>query len=104
MPCRKVRRPRESLFRLIRRASPLSFGLDDPSLVLTALQFADLNAFLTFAATRHTYTPEHLQSHPRVAQILEAARAGHVPVQLVSSTLMPTSFSALLPEAVTLQP
>lgn len=47
--------------------------------------FADVNAFLTFAATRHTYTPEHLQSHPRVAQILEAAKAGHVPVQLVSN-------------------
>ncbi|KAH9008536.1 hypothetical protein EDB83DRAFT_2531709 [Lactarius deliciosus] len=47
--------------------------------------FADVNAFLTFAATRHTYTPEHLRSHPRVAQILEAAKAGHVPVQLVSN-------------------
>ncbi|KAH8979851.1 hypothetical protein EDB92DRAFT_2118603 [Lactarius akahatsu] len=28
------------------------------------LQFADVNAFLTFAATRHTYTPEHLQPQP----------------------------------------
>ncbi|KAH9018725.1 hypothetical protein EDB85DRAFT_1873549, partial [Lactarius pseudohatsudake] len=44
---------------------------------------ADVNAFLTFAATRYMYTPEHLQSHPRVAQILETAKAGHVPVQLV---------------------
>ncbi|KAI0000147.1 hypothetical protein BJV74DRAFT_821878 [Russula compacta] len=47
--------------------------------------FADVNAFLTFAATQHTYTPEHLQGSPRVAQILEAARAGHVPVRLVSN-------------------
>jgi hypothetical protein len=45
-----------------------------------------VNAFLTFAATQHTYTPEHLQGRPRVAQILEAAKAGHVPVRLVSST------------------
>ena len=49
-------------------------------------QFADVNAFLTFAATQHTYTLEHLQGRPRVAQILEAAKAGHVPVRLVSST------------------
>ncbi|KAI9449702.1 hypothetical protein F5148DRAFT_1246200 [Russula earlei] len=47
--------------------------------------FADVNAFLTFAATQHTYTPEHLQGNPRVAQILEAAKAGHVPVRLVSN-------------------
>ncbi|KAF8474400.1 hypothetical protein DFH94DRAFT_636020 [Russula ochroleuca] len=47
--------------------------------------FADVNAFLTFAATQHTYTPEHLQGRPRVAQILEAAKAGHVPVRLVSN-------------------
>lgn len=45
-----------------------------------------MNAFLTFAATQHTYTPEHLQGRPRVAQILEAAKAGRVPVRLVSST------------------
>ena len=44
-----------------------------------------MNAFLTFAATQHTYTPEHLQGRPRVAQILEAAKAGRVPVRLVSS-------------------
>ncbi|KAI0287491.1 hypothetical protein BC826DRAFT_1044152 [Russula brevipes] len=47
--------------------------------------FADVNAFLTFAATQHTYTPEHLQGRPRVAQILQAAKAGHVPVRLVSN-------------------
>ncbi|KAI0041618.1 hypothetical protein FA95DRAFT_674696 [Auriscalpium vulgare] len=47
--------------------------------------YADVNAFLTFAATRHTYSAEHLQEHPRVAQILEAAKAGHVPVRLVSN-------------------
>jgi hypothetical protein len=42
---------------------------------------------LTFAMTQHMYTPEHLQGRPRIAQILEAAKAGHVqvPVWLVSS-------------------
>jgi hypothetical protein len=62
-----------------------------------ASQFADVNAFLTFAATQHTYTPEHLQGRSRVAQILEAAKAGHVPVRLVSSTSFPTHPSSLLP-------
>ncbi|KAI0064227.1 hypothetical protein BV25DRAFT_1898733 [Artomyces pyxidatus] len=47
--------------------------------------YADVNAFLTFAATRHTYTPEHLAEHPRVAQILDAAKAGHVSARLVSN-------------------
>lgn len=47
--------------------------------------FADVNAFLTFAATRHTYSPEHLIENPRVTQIMEAAKAGRVPVNLVSN-------------------
>ncbi|KAA1474962.1 hypothetical protein DENSPDRAFT_841649 [Dentipellis sp. KUC8613] len=47
--------------------------------------FADVNAFLTFAATRHIYSPEHLAENPRVAQIVDAAKAGHVPVHLVSN-------------------
>ena len=51
------------------------------------IQFADVNAFLTFAATRHTYSPEHLIENPRVTQIMEAAKAGRVPVNLVSSEL-----------------
>ncbi len=88
MPRRKVRRSRRTLFWLIRRTPPLLYLRSHSSRGLTAVQFADVNAFLTFAATRHTYTPEHLQSHPRVAQILEAAKAGQVPVQLVSSTSM----------------
>ncbi|TFY78696.1 hypothetical protein EWM64_g5315 [Hericium alpestre] len=46
--------------------------------------FADVNAFLTLAATRHTFSPEHLRENPRIAKIVEAAKAGHVPVHLVS--------------------
>lgn len=66
--------------------SCLAVKSSDPDAHYSGLfDFADVNAFLTFAATRHTYTPEHLQSHPRVAQILEAAKAGHVPVHLVSN-------------------
>ena len=48
-------------------------------------KFADVNAFLAFAATRHTHTAEYLRDTPGVARILEAAKAGHVPVGIVSS-------------------
>ncbi|KAI0320593.1 hypothetical protein OF83DRAFT_1212089 [Amylostereum chailletii] len=47
--------------------------------------FADVNAFLTFAATRHTHTAEYMRDNPGVARILDAARAGHVPVGIVSN-------------------
>jgi CBS domain-containing protein len=49
-------------------------------------QFADLNAFLTLAATRHTLLREDLLDNPRVDAIVSAARAGRVPIRLVSST------------------
>lgn len=49
------------------------------------VQFANVNAFLTFAATRHTFSPLHLEKNPKVARIVEAAKAGKVPVHLVSS-------------------
>jgi hypothetical protein len=48
------------------------------------VKFADVNAFLTLAATRHTLSSEDLKDKPRVAQIESAARAGQVPVRLVS--------------------
>ncbi|VDC05629.1 unnamed protein product [Peniophora sp. CBMAI 1063] len=47
--------------------------------------FADVNAFLTSAATRHTYTPEFIAENPRVARVLEAAKTGRVPVGIVSN-------------------
>jgi len=47
--------------------------------------FSDVNAFLTLAATRHTLLPEDLKENPRVDQIVTAARAGRVPVYLVSN-------------------
>uniref|UniRef100_A0A0W0G9N8 CBS domain-containing protein n=1 Tax=Moniliophthora roreri TaxID=221103 RepID=A0A0W0G9N8_MONRR len=46
--------------------------------------FSDVNAFLTLAATKHTFTPEDLRDKPRVQDIFLAAKAGHVPVHLVS--------------------
>ncbi|KAF7360464.1 hypothetical protein MVEN_00776800 [Mycena venus] len=49
------------------------------------IQFADVNAFLTLAATRHTLLREDLLDNPRVAAIVSAARAGHVPISLVSN-------------------
>ncbi|ESK83018.1 cbs domain protein [Moniliophthora roreri MCA 2997] len=47
--------------------------------------FSDVNAFLTLAATKHTFTPEDLRDKPRVQDIFLAAKAGHVPVHLVSN-------------------
>ncbi|KAL1662241.1 hypothetical protein GGF50DRAFT_128884 [Schizophyllum commune] len=53
--------------------------------VRRVLQFSDVNAFLTIAATNHTYTPEELHASPRVEKVVNAARAGSVPVKLVSN-------------------
>ncbi|KAI0760611.1 hypothetical protein C8Q74DRAFT_242298 [Fomes fomentarius] len=47
--------------------------------------FADVNAFLTLAATRHKIRMEELREKPRVQEILDAAREGKVPVYLVSN-------------------
>lgn len=52
-------------------------------------QFSDVNAFLTLAATQHRYTPEELLGNPRIHQIVTAAKAGRVPVHIVSSTSPP---------------
>ena len=49
------------------------------------LQYADVNAFLTLAATRHTFFTDDLRSNPKVNDIVTAAKAGRVPVHLVSS-------------------
>ena len=75
------------------KASPF-YGLFDVSKrngpmlgkVLTPLrQFADVNAFLTLAATRHKIRADELREKPRVQEILDAARDGKVPAYLVSS-------------------
>jgi CBS domain-containing protein len=47
--------------------------------------YADVNAFLTLAATQHTLLPEDLRGNPRVNDIVTAAKAGQVPVHLVSN-------------------
>jgi len=51
---------------------------------LGLFDFSDVNAFLTLAATRHTL-PEELREKPLVDQIVAAAKAGRVPVHLVSN-------------------
>jgi hypothetical protein len=51
-------------------------------------KFSDVNAFLTFAATRHTLLPEELREKPRVDEIVAAAKAGRIPVYLVSSEFL----------------
>jgi hypothetical protein len=50
-------------------------------------QYADVNAFLTLAATRHTLLVEDLPGKVRAKDIVAAAKAGRVPVHLVSSSL-----------------
>ncbi|PIL23203.1 hypothetical protein GSI_14512 [Ganoderma sinense ZZ0214-1] len=47
--------------------------------------FADVNAFLTLAATRHKIRTEELREKPRVQEILNAAKEGKVPAYLVSN-------------------
>lgn len=54
------------------------------------MQFSDVNAFLTLAATRHTLFPQEVQGTTRSDQIVAAAKAGRVPVHLVSSEFRPT--------------
>jgi len=51
---------------------------------LGLFDFSDVNAFLTLAATRHTL-PDGLLEKPLVDQIIAAAKAGRVPVHLVSN-------------------
>ncbi|KAF8637836.1 hypothetical protein AX17_002465 [Amanita inopinata Kibby_2008] len=46
---------------------------------------SDVNAFLTLAATRHTLLPDDLRVNIRINQIVSAAKAGRVPVHLVSN-------------------
>ncbi|KAJ7634721.1 hypothetical protein FB45DRAFT_909661 [Roridomyces roridus] len=62
--------------------------------------FADVNAFLTLAATRHTLLRDDLDN-PRVDAIFSAARSGHVAVRLVSN-LSEKNPLEILPESATL--
>ncbi|KIK68590.1 hypothetical protein GYMLUDRAFT_36047 [Collybiopsis luxurians FD-317 M1] len=57
--------------------------------------FSDVNAFLTLAATKHTFSPEELQEKPHVDDIFTAARSGHVPVSLVSNLSEKNPFQTL---------
>ncbi|KAF8649588.1 hypothetical protein AX16_005679 [Volvariella volvacea WC 439] len=47
--------------------------------------YSDVNAFLTLAATRHLLLPEAFTENSRIEKIVAAAKAGRVPVQLVSN-------------------
>ena len=58
-----------------------------PRVLLNLVQYADVNAFLTLAATRHTFLPDDSRGNQRLHDIVTAAKAGRVPVHLVSSTL-----------------
>ncbi|KAJ7167317.1 hypothetical protein C8R43DRAFT_984858 [Mycena crocata] len=57
----------------------------DPDPYVGLFDFADVNAFLTLAATRHTHLRDDLLDNSRVNAIVSAARAGRVPIHLVSN-------------------
>ncbi|TFK73512.1 hypothetical protein BDN72DRAFT_761572 [Pluteus cervinus] len=59
--------------------------LAENSPYLGLFDFSDVNAFLAFAATRHTLSPDDLRGNPRLDNIVTAAIAGRVPVHLVSN-------------------
>ncbi|TFK87552.1 hypothetical protein K466DRAFT_662933 [Polyporus arcularius HHB13444] len=71
LECLAIRTPQHSS----PKATPF-YGLFD---------FADVNAFLTLAATRHKIPPEELREKPRLQEILNAAQDGKVPAYLVSN-------------------
>ncbi|KAH7919305.1 hypothetical protein BV22DRAFT_1041057 [Leucogyrophana mollusca] len=71
-------------------------GTSSDSPYIGLFDFSDVNAFLTLAATRHTISPDELRASPRVDQIVSAARAGRVPVHLVSN-LSEKNFLETLP-------
>ncbi|KAF8903933.1 hypothetical protein CPB84DRAFT_1961018 [Gymnopilus junonius] len=81
------------------RSPPAETGVAEPYLGL--FDFADVNAFLTLAATRHTLLPEDLRGNPRVNDIVTAAKAGRVPVHLVSN-LSDKNAIAVLPHKANL--
>jgi CBS domain-containing protein len=58
--------------------------LSTPS-YLGLFDFADVNAFLTFAATRHILPVEQSRENQRFSEIISAARTGHIPVKIVSN-------------------
>ncbi|KJA21372.1 hypothetical protein HYPSUDRAFT_42007 [Hypholoma sublateritium FD-334 SS-4] len=65
------------------RARPLEARAGNPYHGL--FDYADVNAFLTLAATRHTFLPDDSRGNQRLNDIVTAAKAGRVPVHLVSN-------------------
>ncbi|KAF8069013.1 hypothetical protein FPV67DRAFT_1490739 [Lyophyllum atratum] len=74
----------------------------DGSPYLGLFDFSDVNAFLTLAATSHTLLPEDLLDKPRSNEIVSAARAGRVPVRLVSNFSEKNPLEALPNDATVL--
>ncbi|KIP07259.1 hypothetical protein PHLGIDRAFT_127793 [Phlebiopsis gigantea 11061_1 CR5-6] len=63
---------------------PFASSPHDPPFV-GLFDHPDVNAFLTLAATRHRWSPDELRERPRTEEIIAAAKAGRVPVRLVSN-------------------
>lgn len=76
------------------RSDPTGLEADNNS-YQGLFDFSDVNAFLTLAATRHTFSLDDTDPDPRHTKIIEAATAGRVPVQLVSNLSDKNPFTAL---------
>ncbi|PPQ72987.1 hypothetical protein CVT24_000300 [Panaeolus cyanescens] len=66
---------------------------------LGLFDYADVNAFLTLAATRHTLQPDDIRDNGRIQDIVAAAKAGQVPVHLVSNLSEKNPIEALSHDA-----
>lgn len=67
--------------------------------ILGLFDFSDVNAFLTLAATRHKWNAEEMRENHRIEEIINAAKAGRVPVYLVSNLSDKNPMEVLPPDA-----
>ncbi|PSR76577.1 hypothetical protein PHLCEN_2v8335 [Hermanssonia centrifuga] len=63
---------------------PVGGSPHDPPF-LGLFDFPDVNAFLTLAATRYRWGPHEFRERPLIEEIIIAAKAGRVPVRLISN-------------------
>ncbi|EJC98326.1 uncharacterized protein FOMMEDRAFT_23861 [Fomitiporia mediterranea MF3/22] len=76
-------------------------GASVSSPFLGLFDYADVNAFLTLAALQHMKSADELHDTPRAEEIVKAAKAGKVPVRLVSN-LSEKDPLEVLPDTATL--
>ncbi|KAI0070841.1 hypothetical protein K474DRAFT_1607926 [Panus rudis PR-1116 ss-1] len=80
-----------------------SNGSPHASPYIGLFDFSDVNTFLTLAATRHRWSAEELRDNPRIDEIYAAAKAGRVPVRLVSNLSEKNPLETLRHDATVLE-